>query len=94
MEYITIEEDQLIIGRYAFSNAYYHFDVIDEVYDLRFDMTGATEDLDWHGVIMGDYFWSRFRLMVRSQPEYLYMYEGINQTVFIQLMKEFIALQE
>ncbi len=94
MEYITIEENQLVIGRYAFSNVYYQFDVIDEVYDLRFDMMGTCEEHDWKGVIMGNYFWSRFRIMVRSQPEHLHMYEGISQEYFKKLLKEFMTLQQ
>lgn len=73
---------------------YYQFDVIDEVYDLRFDMMGTSEEHDWKGVVMGNYFWSRFRLMVHSQPDYLHMYEGISQEDFKGLLKEFMALQQ
>lgn len=94
MEYITIEENHLVIGLYAFANVHYQYDVIEDLYDLRFDMMGVSEDLDWNGVIMGDYFWSRFRIMVRSQPEHLHMYEGISQEYFKKLLKEFMALQQ
>ncbi|MDK9422056.1 hypothetical protein HER17_12780 [Pectobacterium carotovorum] len=86
-----IYDDSLIVGRYAFTNVEYLYDVIDGVYDLRFDVIGANEGEEWNGNIMGGFFWDDFRKVVRSQPEHLHLYKGLTQKLLKKALAEFIT---
>ncbi|ROP61592.1 hypothetical protein EDF81_0063 [Enterobacter sp. BIGb0383] len=87
---VVIHEDSLVVGRYAFTDVGYHYDVIDGEYDIRFNLMGANEGQEWTGLLMSRCFYDGFRKLVRSEPEYLHMYKGINCKVLEQLLKDFI----
>ncbi|GKX47729.1 hypothetical protein [Pectobacterium carotovorum] len=49
-----IYDDSLIVGRYAFTNVEYLYDVIDGVYDLRFDVIGVKWNTKFGHLNRGD----------------------------------------